>query len=80
MSRSKYQNRTSDPAQIIMQWRAEEGLFKTTNLITKESGELPPPISFIVLDELQAVKDGAQSTIVEYIQTCGKALSLDTLK
>jgi hypothetical protein len=50
MSRSKYQNRTSDPAQIIMQWRAEEGLFKTTNLITKESGELPPPISFIVLD------------------------------
>ena len=56
MSRSKYQNRTSDPAQIIMQWRAEEGLFKTTNLITKESGELPPPISFIVLDELQAVK------------------------
>lgn len=56
MSRTMYQNRVSDPANIILRWRAKDGVFRLTDLFRSESMDIHPPLSFIVLDELQAIR------------------------
>lgn len=47
----------TDPAQKILQWKSEEGYFQIIDLSNPEIKiKINPPLSFIVLDELQTIK------------------------